>query len=187
MEKQFEKDPRLTYIDTDPQTGVRVYLYRPTLLRPLYTDLEPMRLKRRMRFLLEYLYKGHYSVYYAELDGKLIGYNVIAPGGRRLTCTTEKDAVTGPSYILPEYRNHGYNKAMKRIVFPHCGFKKIYCWVLKRNKPSAASLTRFGFVPCGEVKQKKGLLRKQVPAENGEAVVFRYDQTAQRPATKEND
>lgn len=174
MEQLLAEDPRLTYIDTDSQTGVQVYLYRPTLFRPLYTDLVPMWWTRRVRFLLEYLHRGCYSVYYAVLDGKIIGYNVTAPGGRRLTCTTKDDGVTGPSYILPEYRNHDYNKGMKRIAFSHCGYKKIYCWVQKTNKPSAASLIAYGFIPCGEVTTK-GLLRKQIPTKNGEAVIFMYE------------
>ena len=177
MHVNYADDPRLQFIEKDPETGLQVYLYRPTLFRPVYTNMVPMRFIRRMRFLLEYLHKDRYSVYYAVLDGKFIGYNVIAPGGRRLTCTTAQDGVTGPSYILPAYRNHGYNKVMKKIVFRHCGFEKIYCWVMKTNKPSAASLEKFGFVPCGEVTEK-GILRKEYPVANGESTVFVYEKTA---------
>ena len=173
-DKDPSKDPRLTYIDTDPATGLAVYVYHPTLFRPLYTDLHRNRFMRRLRFAYEYLHKGHYTVYYAVLGDTVIGYNCIAPGGRRLAGTTPRDAVTGPSYILPAYRNRGYNKGMKRVAYPHCGFKEIYCWVKKTNKASAASLTKYGFIPCGEVTEKPGLLKKLVPAEDGTAIVFKY-------------
>lgn len=175
MEKDFMKDPRLRYVGADPGTGLQVFLYRPTLFRPLYAELTRMRFKRRVRFFLEYMHRGHYSVYYAVLDSKIIGYNVIAPGGRRLAGTAAEDAVTGPSYILPAYRNRGYNRIMKKIAFRDCGCANIYCWVHKDNLPSAASLTRFGFTRCGEVRERKGLIKKQVPAANGESVVFRYE------------
>ena len=92
----------------------------------------------------------------------ILGCNVIAPGGRRLTC-----------------RNHGYNKVMKKIVFRHCGLEKICCRVMKTNKPSAASLTKFGSVPCGEVRQKKGLLGKQFLTQNRSSAVFVYANPAE--------
>lgn len=176
MEKtDLAADKKLTYIDTDRETGLCVYRYRPTLFRPEYCLLHRTRLKRQLRLLFEYLHKGHYVFYYAVLDDKIIGYNMVAPGGRRLGGTTAQDGVTGPSYILPAYRNRGYNRAMKRIVFRDCGFRRIYCWVHKDNQPSIASLKRLGFEPCGEVMEKKGLFRKQIVAENGDSIVFRYD------------
>ena len=44
------------------QGGYRLLEYTPTAARPLYVDFEPMRLVRRLRFLLEYLGKNHYRV-----------------------------------------------------------------------------------------------------------------------------
>ena len=169
----LDKEKRLQLVGEDEKTGLKVYLFRPTLFRALYKDLYPSWFARRIRFAYEYLHKGHYSVYYAALGNTIIADSVIAPGGRRLTCTSPSDGVTGPTFVLEEYRNRGYNKAMKKIIFAHCGFKDIYCWVQKDNLPSRASLEKYGFVPCGEVRDK-GLLKKQVPCENGTAIVYRY-------------
>lgn len=73
--------------------GDRVlYEYKPTLSKLLYFDFEKMRLSRRVRLMLEWLNSKHYMVYYLAINGELVGHCIVAPGGRRLKCSTGKDS-----------------------------------------------------------------------------------------------
>jgi len=158
----------------DPEGKVALYEYTPTLFAPLYCNMEPMKLRRRVRLLFEYLRKGRYKVYYLSVDGVLVGYNVLTPGGRRLSFSTSKDIISGPAFVDPEHRNKGYNRLMKRLSFSHCAYdyEFVYNWVDKTNIPSIKSVEKLGFQKVGEVKVTR-LRRKLIPAENGTCNVYR--------------
>lgn len=158
----------------DKENQVVLYEYKPTLLAPFYCDMEPMRFVRRIRLLDEYLRKGHYKVYYLAIDGVLVGYNVLSPGGRRLSFSTSDDIVTGPVFIDPAYRSKGYNKLMKRLCYANCSYdyQYVYGWVDKTNIPSIKSVEKMGFEKVGEVNVV-GLRHKLEPAENGACIVYR--------------
>ena len=158
----------------EDEDGVALYEYTPTLLSPLYCDFEPMRFVRRMRFLDEYLKKGHYKVYYLAVNGRLVGYNVLAPGGRRLSFSTAADIVSGPMFIAADCRGKGYNALLHRLSLPRCAYpyEYVYCWIAKTNKASLRSIQKQGWEKVGELNIV-GRSRRLVPAENGQDEVYR--------------
>lgn len=108
-----------------------------------------------MRFLLEYLSKGSYKVYYLEVNGELVGYSVFSPGGRRLKCSTRHDLVCGPSFVLHQYRGHGYMTLLYQMVLNNCcnGYDYVYAWIKKDNIASIKACRKAGFdVDYGELK-----------------------------------
>lgn len=160
------------------EDGYVLWEYRPTLFRPLYGNIDPPSLIRRIRLLQEYLAKGSYKVYYLEVDGNLVGYNVFAPGGRRLKCSTRNDLVDGPSFILPEHRGHGYVTVLKKMVLQYCckGYEYVYGWIAKENIASIKACVKAGFdVDYAELKVV-GKLRKLEQTEKGKGtnVIIRY-------------
>lgn len=160
------------YEDEDKQ--VVLYEYKPTLFAPFYYNMEPMRFVRRIRLMDEYLRKGHFKVYYLAIDGVLVGYNVLAQGGRRLSFSTSSDIVSGPAFIDPNYRSKGYNKLMKKLCYSNCNYDYdyVYNWVDKTNIPSIKSVEKMGFEKVGEVKVV-GLRHRLIPSENGTCIVYR--------------
>ena len=167
-------EKKLKKIYEDRENRVALYEYTPTLFAPFYCRMEPLKFVRRVRLMDEYLKKGHFKVYYLAVDGKLVGYNVLSPGGRRLSFSTPKDIVSGPAFIDPTERSKGYNKLMKRLCFTHCDYDYayVYNWVDKTNIPSIKSVEKMGFEKVGEVKVL-GLRHKLVPAEKGSCIVYR--------------
>lgn len=152
--------------------------YTPTLFKPLFGNMDQPSFTRRVRFMLEYLMKGSYKVYYLEVNGTLVGYNVFAPGGRRLKCATRKDLVSGPSYVLPEHRGNGYIGILKRMVFKNCcnGYDYVYAWISKENIASINAYSKVGYdVNYGELKIV-GKMRKliQTPKGKGTNIIVRY-------------
>lgn len=73
-----------------------LYKFVPTLFKPLLLEFEPISRTRRVRLLLEYLHREHYSVYYLSYLGELVGYCIAVQGGRRLRCSSKRDIVLGP-------------------------------------------------------------------------------------------
>lgn len=50
---------------------IQILKYKPSLVKPCYIDMEPMTLKRRLRFAIDYIYG--YDVYYLKkMGGKLL-------------------------------------------------------------------------------------------------------------------
>lgn len=116
MRSQTNIDEKvLKKVYEDPMGKVALYEYTPTLFAPLYCNFEPLKIERRLRLLGEYLRKGRYKVYYLSVDGVLVGYNILAPGGRRLSFSTSRDIVSGPAFIDPDHRNKGYFKLLKPL------------------------------------------------------------------------
>ena len=176
-------EKKLKKMYEDPENHVVLYEYIPTLFSPFYCSMEPMRFVRRIRLMDEYLKKGHYKVYYLAIDGTIVGYNVLSPGGRRLSFSGPNDIVSGPAFIDPNYRSKGYNRLMKRLCFDNCSYDYdyVYNWVDKSNIPSIKSVEKMGFEKVGEVKVI-GLRHKLVPAENGTCIVYRFPSLKRRKA-----
>lgn len=158
--------------------GYTLWEYRPSLLKPLYGNIDPPSLIRRIRLMQEYLSKGRYKVYYLEVGDQLVGYNVFAPGGRRLKCSTDRDLVDGPSFILPEHRGHGYVTILKKLVLKYCcsGYENVYGWISKNNIASIKACAKAGFdVSYGELKVVGKMRRLQQTAKGeGTNVIIRY-------------
>ena len=152
--------------------------YHPTLFRLLYKDIDKISYIRRIRLMMEYFSKGRYKVFYLEVNGKIVGYDVFCPGGRRLKCSTPKDLVSGPLYIIPQYRGLGYATILKKMILKYCcvGFDYVYSWIAKSNIASIKSYEKVGFdMDFGELKIV-GRLRKlkQVEKGKGTNIIVRY-------------
>ena len=129
------------------------YEYRPTLSKCLYIDFQKMRLSRRMRLMLEWLNPRHYLVYYLAINEELVGYCIVAPGGRRLKCSTDKDIVIGPYYIVSTQRGKGYSKEIIALTLKYCNYtyETAYDYISKTNTPSIRATESCGFTSCGEL------------------------------------
>lgn len=154
-----------------------IYEYTPSVLKPLAVPLEHLSLVRRIRFLLEYL-RGGYKVYYLAIDGGVVGYCVITPGGRRLKRTTGHDIVIGPYFICPEYRGKGYGKIIVEFSLKHCSYTydKAYDWIHESNIPSIKCMESCGFKHVGNL-DVVGRLRKLMYNSNGAYRVYMRPKT----------
>ncbi len=150
-----------------------LYEYTPTILKPLYVDFEPMGLVRRVRFFLEYLGKAHYRVFYLEKGGCLIGHCVVAPGGRRLKCSTPEDIVLGPYYIKQDARGKGYSVRLIRMVLENTKYRYAFDWVEKGNIASCKASESCGFKKIGELNVTP-FLRRLMIVDEGEDNIYRY-------------
>lgn len=145
-----------------------LWLFMPTLTKPLLCNFSPMSGVRRIRYLLEYLHTQHYKAFYLERVGELKGFCVAAPGGRRLKCSTRNDIVLGPYYIDEAERGKGYSKELIRLVTENYGgpYRYAYDWIGKDNIPSIKASEAVGFVRYGELKIVSKL-RRLVPVNGG--------------------
>jgi RimJ/RimL family protein N-acetyltransferase len=149
--------------------------FTPTLLKPLYVYFEPMSIVRRIRFFMEYLGKGHYRVFYLEKNGELLGHCVVAPGGRRLNCSSDEDIVIGPYYIKESERGRGYSVRLIRLVLDNAKFRYAFDWVEKTNTASCRASEACGFVKYGELNVTPYLRRLIIVENGGEDNIYRYD------------
>lgn len=159
------------------QEGERsFYAYTPTVFRPLYTHFESMTIPRRVRLLLERLGKNSYKVFYLEINGKLVGHCVAAPGGRRLGRSTERDIVLGPYFVDPSCRGKGYAKLLIQWTLKKGGltYDRVYDYIKKDNHPSRKATLACGFEPCGEL-DIEGFFHTLVERPGGEYDIFIYD------------
>ncbi len=153
--------------------NIELYEYVPTLLCPVYYDFEPMTFVRRIRYLFDYLQKGHYRIYYLKVVDDLIGYCVIAPGGRRLKCSTSDDIIVGPYFIKKDERRKGYSKILINATLENCSYnyKRAFDWILKSNIPSIRTTEACGFSWYGELNVV-GKMRKLVEMPNGKYTIY---------------
>ena len=151
----------------------RLLEFTPSLLKPLYINFEPMGLVRRIRFLLEYLGKGHYRVFYLEKNKELLGYCVAAPGGRRLKCSSDEDIVLGPYYIKKSERGKKYSARLIKMVLENTDFRYAFDWVEKTNIASCKASESCGFEKFGELNVTP-YLRRLIITEKGDDFIYRY-------------
>lgn len=158
------------------EEGAQLYEYLPSAFRLLAINFEKPRFVRQMRFLLEYLHRGHYKVYYLAVGGKFVGHCVVTPGGRRLSVSTKKDIVLGPYYVSPEHRGKGFAKMIVKMTLEHCtyDYKCAYDWIHDDNYASIKTSEACGFLKEGTRLKVVGLMRKLVPAEDGDNIVYKY-------------
>ena len=152
-----------------------MYEYRPTVFRPLLVPFEPLMMIRRLRFLKEML-SGEYREYYLADGDMLVGYCVVAPGGRRLTISTKYDVVLGPYFVAPEHRGNGYAKVLVRMALQNCSYnyRNAYDWIHKENYASIKTTEACGFVQEGHKLNVVGRTRKLVLDDNGSYLIYKY-------------
>lgn len=119
------------------------------------------------------LIRGGYMVYYLVVDGVIVEYNIIAPGGRRLSCSTSKDIVVGPLFVNPECRGKGYATVLMKLplLFSSYDYERAFDWIAESNLSSIKDSKACGFQEYGRLTVK-GLFRRLVEDENGEDIIF---------------
>lgn len=169
----FEK-PKLKIIAQDGDYSL--HEYKPSLTYPLYLNEEKMSFPHRMRFVIDFLHKDSYRVYYLMKNNEILGYCVVSPGGRRLNCSTTNDITLGPYCVFKGKRGYGFSKIMISMVLDFCSYNYDYAydWVHKGNIPSRKASESCGFYPYGQL-EVKGLFRQLVIVEKGTFIVYRYN------------
>lgn len=169
----MKKDKRLIFCEAEGD--FEYYQFRPSLIKLLYVDFEPMSIFRRLRLMYEWVKKGSYTVYYLAKNNTMVAHCVVCGGGgRRLKCTTAEDIVLGPYYVDSKERGQGYSELLIKYVLNHYpNYRFAYDYIKKKNIPSIRATLRCGFEKVGELN-RVGLLHKLVEVKNGEFEIFRY-------------
>lgn len=154
--------------------NIKLYEYKPSLIKPLFINFEKMSIVRRVRFLKEYCAPGHYRVYYLSINNELVGHCVVTPGGRRLKCSSDKDIVIGPYFIKKSERRKGYSERIIRLTLQYCSYDYNYAfdWIHKNNIASIKATERCGFTKIGELNVSKKI-RRLIETNNGENNIYR--------------
>ena len=156
------------------ESNFRLYEFKPTIFSLVAFPMEKLTIIRRCRFLKEY-FCGGYKVYYLQIENNFVGYCFVTPGGRRLKCSTNRDIVIGPYFILPQFRGKGYAKILINMVFTNCtyNFKNIFCWIHETNIPSIRTVESCGMTTIGRRLNVVGKLRKLELNELGDYIVYK--------------
>lgn len=152
-----------------------LYEYLPKICKPLAINFEKMRLVRLFRYWYELL-KGGYKVYYLAVSDTIVGYCVVAPGGRRLSVSRKNDIVLGPYFIAPEFRGRGYAKVIVRMTLQSCtyNYEFAFDWIHQDNYASIKTSEACGFVQEGHRLNVVGMMRKLVLNDNGNNIIYKY-------------
>ena len=123
----------------------QILKYKPSLTQLFYIDMEPMTLKRRIRFMVDYIYG--YSVYYLKKCGggtEIIGYCTVTSGKNpRFWFAKSDDIIIGPYYVNPKERGKGYATKMVDAVINHSKLEwKTGYVVIRNNNPSSIYVTQ---------------------------------------------
>lgn len=153
-----------------------LYEYLPSFFEPLLLDFERMRLTRRIRYLLMYLKKSKYVVYYLCENDEAVAFCVVRSAEREIPGATDDDIILGPYYVEKSKRGKGYSKVLIREVLKyHPCYKNAFDWILKSNIPSIKASESCGFSAISDVNIT-GLLR--IPTyvyEGGEYRMYKYE------------
>ncbi len=124
--------------------------------------------------------EGGYCIYYAAQSDKIVGYVLVAKGGRRIRCSSKEDIVIGPYYTLKELRGQGFATKMIDAVLHDIGieFKDAYLYIKKTNTPSIKAASKCGCrIICDAAI--KGLLRNIISVKDGEGqfYILKYERS----------
>lgn len=163
--------------------GIDYYLFTPTFGVWFFRDwdgfaedIEKQSRKQQIRMLLEWFWGG-YHIYYGAIHDELVGYVLVAAGGRRIVDSTKKDIVVGPYYTLKDKRGNRYMTKMIGSVLHHLErhYQNAYCYIKKSNLPSIRVASNCGFVNIGQAEMR-GSLKKLFLTENDDSrfYIFKY-------------
>jgi len=171
----MKRDKLLFLIEEE---GIKYYKYIPKLFAWYYRnypEYEKITIPHFFRMLIEY-FNGGYRVYYLKSseDG-MLGYIVVASGGRRLTCSSKEDIVLGPIWICPNQRGKGYATKGIFLVLHELEktYKAAYEYIRETNIASIKSVEKNNYTFIGRAKEK-GFLRKVYMDNEGELLVYKY-------------
>lgn len=150
-----------------------IHQYTPTPVRPFYIHMEPLSLRKRVRFFFESL--AGYTVYYLLWDGMCAGYCVIARGGAgRYRFATDSDILVGPIFIHENYRGQRLSTLLLReaLALQRGKYVNAYAYIDRTNTPSLAAFQAAGFKRYRNAKASP-ILRRLFVAEDGDFVLVR--------------
>lgn len=157
---------------------VDYFLFKPRLFRCYfsgYSAYQKSTILHTIRMMIELL-DGGYRVYYMALGNEIVGYGVVASGGRRLKCSDKKDVVLGPLWVCPEHRGKGLASKLVHTLLNNLGikYKSAYEYIAKTNTASIKVAEKNGFVNIGAASMT-GAMRNVRLNPNGDYFVFRAD------------
>ncbi len=155
--------------------GYDFYFFYPSLAKWYYKNYDKLHVSRWIRLFIEYISKESYFVVYIAKKDEILGYCLVAPGGRRIKCSAHKDIVLGPYYIREEYRGKGYSKYLINAIIRNLGieFENAYDYIHYTNLPSIKASEACGLQQCQRVNIV-GKTRKLIEDPTGEYIVYRY-------------
>ena len=150
----MEQRLKLVYQDKE----LELYQFEPIFFRLFNYNLQSHSLVTKIRYMIDYLHKGRYVIYYLFFNENLIGECVITPGGRRLKYASKKDVVVGgPYYIIPEQRGKGFSEVLIKLSLQHCKYdwENAFDYIKNDNIPSIKTTLKCGFKKVGEININK--------------------------------
>lgn len=150
----MDQEMKLVYQDKK----IKLYQFEPKLFRLYNFNLQNHSVITRIRYLIDYLQKGRYVIYYMFFHDNVIGECVITPGGRRLRCSTKNDIVIGgPYFIVPEQRGKGFSELLIKLSLQYCKYDWAYAfdYIKRDNIPSIKTTIKCGFEKVGEININK--------------------------------
>lgn len=152
------------------------YEFTPTIFRLFLTNFEKLKLKRRIRYSIEFI-RG-YKIYYMFYKEDIVGYCMVARGGGyRLKFTDYNDIIIGPYFITKEFRGKGNSIVLLNTILADLGlkYKYAYDYIQKNNIPSIKASERVGFKFFSNAEISKFLRSIRLSdSQQGEFVVYRY-------------
>jgi RimJ/RimL family protein N-acetyltransferase len=155
--------------------GLTYYVYKPSITKPFYINMESLSLRRRIRLLMAYF--AGYEVYYVAIGKEFIGYCLVQSGSdRRYTFATKEDIIVGPYFIREDYRGKKLSISLLKYVLytAETNFKNAYDYIHKDNIPSIKASKAVGFKYMSGAKISK--LTRQISlcdSNTGEYLIFR--------------
>jgi RimJ/RimL family protein N-acetyltransferase len=164
-------DLQTVYLDEE----FKLYEYKPRILCLKKYKLQKISALTWLRYVLDFLRKGSYFIYYLEYKNQIIGECMIKPGGGRFTFSRETDIIIGgPYYIVPEQRGKGFSEILIRMSLDNCKYKWnfAYDYIKKENLASIRVTEKCGFKRIGEMNINKMTHAVKMLESNGQFAVY---------------
>ena len=164
-------DLKIVYIDNE----YKLYEYKPRLLHLQKYKLQQHSFSTMLRYVLDYLRKGHYYIYYLEYKGTIIGECMVKPGGGRFKFSKASDImIGGPYYVIPEYRGRGLSEVLIRKSLENCSYpwNNAYDYIKKDNLASIRVTEKCGFRKIAEINIDRITHTVKMAENNGRFAVY---------------
>lgn len=156
--------------------GFTFYEYTPSITKPFFINMEPLTIKRRIRFLLAYFYG--YKVFYLKENDEFIGYCVVQNGkDKRYSFSTDKDILVGPYFIHENHRGRKLSIFLLDYILKKSDvkFENAYDYIHKDNIPSIKASEAVGFEYFSDANLTKYTRSiKLCDSGKGEYVILKY-------------
>ena len=168
----------LLYVKT--VDGIEYYNFKPTIGKWYYKNYPGYTkhsLSHNIRMFIEYL-EGGYEIFYmvrAGEGGGILGYLLVARGGRRLKCSSIDDIVLGPIWVKPDLRKQGIaSKGISAVLHNlDITYRYAYEYIQPTNISSIRTVEKNHFDLYGS-GSSKGLMKRIENDGSKEFLIYRY-------------